>query len=430
MSATPSTREAVRPLRALRYDPNRVALADVVAPPYDVISDADRKALAARSPYSVVNLILPESANRAADLLHRWRSEGTLRRDESPVMWWHRQRFIGPDGVEATRSGFVSAVRLSAYDEGRVRPHEQTHAHAKAGRLELVRATHANLSPLFGLYDDPDDGPRTALAPLAAGAPEMEVTDGDGTVHSFWPVADADALAAVGEAMADREILIADGHHRYETALRHRDERRAADGAEDTRPYDFVLMYLANLSDEGLAIYPTHRVVLGRRDVTADLLKAFDVRELDAGPAAVEAELQTVPADVIAFAVWHGEGKPALLCTLRDKAAVMMAMSGAPAARRKIDAAVLESVVLAPMLGLLHHPEQFATTQDVRYVRDLGAACAMVDRGESAAAFLLRAPTVDQVLAVARAGAVMPQKSTYFFPKLYSGFLINPLDDE
>jgi hypothetical protein len=171
-------------------------------------------------------------------------------------------------------------------------------------------------------------------------------------------------------------------------------------------------------------------VVLGRRDVTPDLLKAFDVRELNAGPAAVEAKLNEVPTDVIAFAVWHGEGRPALLCTLRDKGAVMMAMSGTPAARRKIDAAVLESVVLAPMLGLLHHPEQFATTQDVRYVRDLGSACGMVDRGESAAAFLLRAPTVDQVLAVARSGTVMPQKSTYFFPKLYSGFLINPLDEE
>jgi uncharacterized protein (DUF1015 family) len=430
MSATPSTQEAVRPLRALRYDLQRVALQDVVAPPYDVISDADRQRLAARSEHSVVHLILPESAGRAADLLHAWRRDGILVRDAEPGMWWHTQRFVGPDGAEAERSGFLSAVRLADYGEGRIRPHEQTHAHARAGRLELLEATRANLSPIFGLYDDPQGSPRAALEPFADGPPVMQVTDADGTVHSFWPVTEPDALAAVAEAMAEREILIADGHHRYETAVAYRDRRRAAEGAESPQPYDFMLMYLANLNGEGLAVYPTHRVVLGKRDVTPDLLAAFDVRELTGEPAQVAAELEAVPMDTVAFAVWHGEGKPALICTLRDKAAVMMAMPGQPAARRRIDAAVLETVVLAPMLGLLHHPEQFATTQDVAYVRDLGAACGMVDRGESAAAFLLRAPTVAQVLDVARAAAVMPQKSTYFFPKLYSGFLINPLDDE
>lgn len=260
----------------------------------------------------------------------------------------------------------------------------------------------------------------------------MQATDGDGTVHRFWGVDDAAAIAAVRDAMAEREILIADGHHRYETAVAYRDERRARDGetTHADEPYDFVLMYLANLHGEGLAIYPTHRVVLGRRDVTPDLLKAFDVREVEGTPAQVEAQLNAVPPETIAFAVWHGSGRPALLCTLRDRGAVMMAMSHTAAAVRKIDAAVLESVVLAPMLGLLHHPEQFATTEDVRYVRELDTAVGMVDAGESAAAFLLRAPTVEQVQQVARAGKVMPQKSTYFFPKLYSGFLINPLDSE
>jgi uncharacterized protein (DUF1015 family) len=421
----------VEPLRALRYDPARVSLQAVVAPPYDVISPADRVRMAAADEHSVVRLILPDSANQAADLLHAWRREGVLVRDDAPRLWWHEQRFVGPDGAERVRTGFVGAVRLSAYAEGRVRPHEQTHAKAKQGRLELLRATRANLSPIFGLYDDPDGGPRRALAPSVGGEPAMQATDADGTVHRFWGVDDPAAIAAVQEGMAEREILIADGHHRYETAVAYRDERRARDGATDAdEPYDFVLMYLANLHGEGLAIYPTHRVVLGRRDVTPDLLKAFDVRTIDGTPAQVEAQLNAVPSETIAFAVWHGSGRPALVCTLRDRGAVMMAMSHTAAAVRKIDAAVLESVVLAPMLGLLHHPEQFSTTEDVRYVRELDAAAGMVDAGESAAAFLLRAPTVEQVQGVARAGKVMPQKSTYFFPKLYSGFLINPLDTE
>ncbi len=186
-------------------------------------------------------------------------------------------------------------------------------------------------------------------------------------------------------------------------------------------------MHLVNLEGEGLEIYPTHRVVMGRREVTGEVLHAFEVTEIEAPPAKVEEALGQVPADTIAFAVWRGAGRPALLCTLRDRAAVGMAMMGTPAALRSIDAAVLEAVVLAPLLGLLD-PAQFATTDSIQYVRELGAATALVDQGEASAAFLLRAPTVEQVRAVAAAGAVMPQKSTYFFPKLYCGFLFNPLD--
>jgi hypothetical protein len=162
--------------------------------------------------------------------------------------------------------------------------------------------------------------------------------------------------------------------------------------------------------------------------VTPDLLSHFAVRELEATPLDVERELNAVPADTIAFAVWHGAERPALLCALRDRAAVSMAMPGVPGAVKKVDAAVLEAVVLQPMLGLLD-AEQFAASDAVQYVRELGAATGPVERGEAAAAFLLRPPSVEQVRAVAAAGAVMPQKSTYFFPKLWSGFLVNPLEE-
>jgi uncharacterized protein (DUF1015 family) len=422
VSSTPTTRQALRPLRALRYDPAKVELADVVAPPYDVISASEREVLRRRSDYSVVNLILPDSPRRAADLLHAWRREGVLARDAEPAVWWHRQRFVGPDGVERTRSGFLSDVRLSPYDEGRIRPHEQTHSRVKSDLLELLRATRTTLSPIFGFYDDPKDNARRALAPRTSEPPAMLVTDSDGTEHAFWPVTAESAVAAVQETLAEREILIADGHHRYETALAYHDEPGG-------QAADHILMYLANVHGDGLAVYPTHRVVMGRREVTPDLLAAFDVRELDATPAQLEAALSELPADRVAFAVWRGPQRPPLLCMLRDRGAVLMAMSGSPAALRKVDAAVLEAIILAPMLGLLHAPEQFLETEDVRYVRDLGAACALVDSGESAAAFILRAPPLEQVMDVARAGALMPQKSTYFFPKLWSGFLLDPHED-
>jgi uncharacterized protein (DUF1015 family) len=428
MASEPVTRAALRPLRALRYDPSRVRLADVVVPPYDVIPPADRDRYAAASEYSAVHLVLPDSPSRAGRLLYEWRQEGIVVQDEQPAVWWHVQDYVGPDGAEGSRSGFLSAVRLSDYSEGRVRPHEQTHATARAGRLEVMRATATNLSPVFGLYDDPSSAPREALLAHVSGEPAMQVRDADGTTHSFWPVTDADAIAAVQEAMSDREIVIADGHHRYETALAYRDERRVRDGSpEGDQPYDFMLMHLVNFEGEGLEIYPTHRVVMGRREVTGEVLHAFDVREVDAPPAQVEHALRLVPAETVAFAVWRGAGRPALLCTLRDRAAVGMAMMGTPAPLRSIDAAVLEAVVLAPLLGLLD-PAQFATTDSIQYVRELGAATALVDQGEASAAFLLRPPTVDRVRAVAASGAVMPQKSTYFFPKLFCGFLFNPLD--
>ena len=428
MTPTAATEAALRPLQALRYDQSRVALADVVVPPYDVISPADRDIYAARSEYSAVHLVLPDSVSRAGRLFYDWRHSGILVKDAEPALWWHVQDYIGPDGAEGSRSGFLSAVRIADYSEGRVRPHEQTHASARAGRLDLTRAVSANLSPVFGLYDDPASGPREALRPLATGAPAMEMRDADGTTHRFWPVTDAEAIAAVEASMAGRDIIIADGHHRYETGLAYRGERRVRDGDPDgDRPYDFILMHLVNLQGEGLVVYPTHRVVMGRREVTHEVLHAFDVSEIDAPPAQVEAALGLLPTDTVAFAVWRGAGRPALMCKLRDRAAVSMAMMGAAAAVRTIDAAVLEAVVLAPLLGLLD-PAQFATTDSIRYVRELGAATAPVDRGDASAAFLLRAPTVDQVRAVAGAGAVMPQKSTYFFPKLHCGFLINPLD--
>jgi uncharacterized protein (DUF1015 family) len=427
MSQT-GTRTAIEPFRALRYDPSKVDLARVVAPPYDVISPTQREALIAGDDHSVVRLELPDSNQGAADLLHLWTQDGTLRREEEPGLWWHEQRFVGPDGVERERAGFFSAVRLSPYDEGRVRPHEQTHASVKQGRLELMRAVRTNTSPIFGLYDDPDGGPRAALAGVVDGPAAMEVTDPDGTVHRFWPVYDPAAVRAVQDALDDREILIADGHHRYETALAYRAEQGVRDGEPDgDQPYDFILMYLANLHGERLAVYPTHRVVMAAREVDRRFMSAFRLTELDAGtdPREVERRLNEVPLETIAFAVWRGPGRPPVLAELKDAHSVMMAMPGTPKALRAIDAAVLEALVLSPLLGL--EGEQFLSTDQIRYVRGLEAATALVDRGEAGSVFLLRAPTVEQVQAVAASGRVMPQKSTYFFPKLYSGFLLNPL---
>jgi uncharacterized protein (DUF1015 family) len=431
MSSSAPTTTSVEPLRALRYDTSRISLEDVVAPPYDVVTPAGRAELVRRSPYSFVQLELPDSPQTAAQLLHEWRRDGVLVRDDEPMLWWHEQRYAGPDGVDRTRRALFCAVRLSPYGDGRVRPHEQTHAGARSERLELLRATRMNLSPILALYDDPAGAVGAALGEPAAGEPAMQATDADATIHRFWPVSDPGRVAAVQEALAGRDVLIADGHHRYETALAYREERRAKEGDPGVeRPYDFVLMGLVDVRDEGLTVFPTHRVVLAGRDVDRNFLSAFSVRELPAGtPAAVvESELNEVPQDIVAFAVWRGADRAPLIAELREATHVMLAMPGAAKAVRSVDAAVLEALVLSPLLGL--RGEQFLSTDRVRYVRGLDAATALVDTGAAGTAFLLRAPTVEQVQAVATTGSVMPQKATYFFPKLYSGFLLNPLGDE
>src|SRR5918999_1038736 len=244
----------VQPFRALHYDLERVGgLQAVVAPPYDVIDDEERAALVARSPYNAVEIDLPRAPGdpyaHAAAVFQRWRDEGILVRDREPAVWALEQDYTGPDGRRRTRRGFFARVRVEAYGAGRIRPHERTHPGPKEDRLRLTRATNANLSPIFSLYDG------DALA-APAGDPWGEATDGDGTTHRLWRVESPD----VTHALRDAELLIADGHHRYETARVHHDEGGA----------DHVLMCLVALSDPGLTVFPTHRLLTkldgGRRD--------------------------------------------------------------------------------------------------------------------------------------------------------------------
>ena len=274
----------VQPLRALHYDSSVVGpLADVVAPPYDVI-DADQRAeLIARSPYNVVAVDLPQAGQSGGDpyqtaceLFENWQLQGALARDREPALWAHTQDYTGPDGRTRTRSGFFCRVRIEDYGPGRVRPHERTHPGPKEDRLRLTRATRANVSPIFSLYSDPSGAAWDALEPATAQAPWAEVTDSDGTVHRLWRVADPRAIAAVQEATRNAELLIADGHHRYETMRTYAEEI----GGEGE--HNYILMCLVALEDPGLTVFPTHRLVRGldreRQDALREALrKDFEI---------------------------------------------------------------------------------------------------------------------------------------------------------
>jgi uncharacterized protein (DUF1015 family) len=370
----------IKPFRALRYDPAVAGpLASVVAPPHDVISEERRDELLAASPYNVVRLIRPSDVAEAGRLIREWEDEGVLVRDPDPAVWVMDESFTGPDGEARTRRSLLARVRLEPYGEGEVYPHERTFGRQKAERLELLRATNTKLSPIFLMHDGPSPADPEA-------APEIEV-DFDGVHVRLWRVSEPEATALAESVRTP--LVIADGHHRYETALRYHQEQ----GTEETA---HVLAALVSRTDPGLEIFPTHRVA-------GEPVPALNGR------------FRTTPVathDALACLEELGPDRPGFVVVRAGGSILAEAEpDGTPVG--VLDTAVLDELELA----------------DVRFTPSATEAEAAVREGRAAAAFLVRAPTVDQVEAVALAGAVMPQKSTYFFPKLTSGLVLAPFDE-
>jgi uncharacterized protein (DUF1015 family) len=417
---------AIQPLRALHPDLAVVgSLGAVAAPPYDVIDPAQRAELAARSAYNVVRIDLPEGEPdpyaEAARLLARWQDEGALVRDDEPALWVIDQEYTGPDGRRLTRRGFFARVRVEEYGPGRIRPHERTHPGPREDRLRLTRATQANLSPIFSLYADPDGTARAALETATGAEPFGELTDDEGTTTRLWRLADPAAIEAVQGALAHAELLIADGHHRYETARVYADE---IGGEGDQR---YVLMCLVALEDPGLTVFPTHRLVSGLAGdqerieaLTATLREHFDIAEID------EAELRPPDGDgPLQMGYLDSHFGRAFRLTLKDQAIADRALADMPEPYRRLDTAVLERLVLMGPLGL--------TEDDISHLNGLGysrtdeEAVRLVTDGDYDVAFFLRSSPVRQVQEIAAAGVNMPPKSTFFYPKVPTGLLINPL---
>jgi uncharacterized protein (DUF1015 family) len=405
----------IRPLRALHYAPD--ALQQAVAPPYDVIDDALRADLAARSPHNVVQIDLPQGDDpyaQAAATFEEWQRSGALRRDDEPALWALTQEYTGPDGATRTRTGFFAAVRVEDYGPGRIRPHERTHPGPKEDRLRLTRATNANLSPIFSLYSDADGRARKALASVTATEPWAQVTDDDGTTNRLWRIEDAAATQELQQAVGGAELLIADGHHRYETARVYAQEA-GTEGAQ------WVLMNLVALEDPGLTVFPTHRLAtnrgLERYEALATTLKEhFEVEEVPLE------DLAPGPSDGPAvFGYLDGHFRRPF--RLRFKGGDVEGLSG-PLAR--FDSAILETLILKGPLELGDDDIDHLT--DFGYARDGAEAKRLVLDGEYDVAFLLRPPPVATIQEVAGAGQNMPPKSTYFFPKVPTGLLFHKLD--
>jgi uncharacterized protein (DUF1015 family) len=430
-------------LTPLRYDLARLThgLASVVAPPYDVISPEQRAELAARDPHNVVRLILPEGDGdakypHAAKLLAEWRAANVLVRDTEPAFYRYDQSFLPPAGAgkAITRRGFLALVKIEPLSARVVLPHERTLTGPKEDRLKLFRATRTNLSPGFMLYRDA----RGELdGPLSSAQPITEFSTPDGVHHALAKVNARDAIAAIIEGIGRSTLLIADGHHRYETALRYAGEvSQASPEAGPRAEHRYFMTFLVNGDDPNLVVFPTHRLVHSLSAFSFDALlegaKAWFVVEAlpasSAAPAIVSAS-SAAGKNGPTIAAAATDGRVALL-TLRGDVDVSAhpTLGKRPEVLRRTDVAVLHSAILEELLGIT--PEAQAAKTNLLYPQDAVASLADVRTGKGQVLFLMNATPVAEVRRVAEAGEVMPQKSTFFYPKVLTGLAIHTLEPE
>lgn len=407
----------IRPFRPFRYTEKAGPIAELVAPPYDVISEPERARLRKLREAGAIHVILPEGEEKyrtAAHLLSEWKSQGLIAREEQPSMYLYAQKF-GVHDQTFERWGLMTALRLEEFEDGIVLPHERTLAGPKADRMELIRACRTNLSPIFTFIDA-----SLGLAGLTdRGELVVDFTDGAGVTQRVWRLTDPNVQDELVAKVASEPVFIADGHHRYETSLAYRNERRAADGnPADPQPYDFVLTHLCSTRDPGLVVLPTHRL-LSDPAPHAELVEGWRascrVTEFD-DPMGLWTALENDPI---------GERVPRLGVLRRGVPGGLLLEPGDGARKHldtqppelaALDVTFLHEVVLAGVA-----PDRF------RYTHDERETLAAVEAGETELAVLLPPPGVDDVLSISRAELTMPQKSTYFYPKVLSGLAYNPI---
>ena len=448
----------ILPFRALRYDPLRVALPDVVTQPYDKITLEMQDKYYSASPHNLVRIILgrrqaadhegDNAYSRAAASFRDWRRQGIFLQDSQPSLYIYHQRFAAPGGKgDLERRGFIALGRIEDYSAGVVFRHEQTLAKPKADRLDLLRSTRAHFGQLFMLYSDAGHEIEGLLVPR--NEPEIDVRDEYGVTHRVWRTSDPTLIELVRGKMRDKKLIIADGHHRYETAVAYRNERKvslaaAAPGggprqhspselvraseAEDA-PFELVMMTFVNMGSPGLVILPTHRVVHGLPSFSSEGLQSEARRYF--GVEDVDPSIDSYRASVILREAGHAG--MALLAVTADRAFLLDRPKAGPEMfpglslkQQSLDVVQLHKCILEGALGISE--DAIRNQQHVHYIRDAGEALARVRSGQADAAFLMNPVRIEQVRDIAFAGDVLPQKSTDFYPKLLSGLTIYALE--
>jgi uncharacterized protein (DUF1015 family) len=435
----------IEPLRGIRYDLGHVgSLSDVIAPPYDVISPEFQSELYKKHPANVIRLILnreepgdDESKNRytrAARFLKNWQSEGVLQRDRDPAIYVYHQVF-DYGGRTFTRRGFMGRTRLERFGEGRIYPHEETHASAKADRLKLTNACRANLSQIFGIYPDSSNQVQSILEDAVAGQTTLEAVDHLGVVHRMWLVTDTRVTSAVTAAMADKPIFIADGHHRYETACNYRDQLASQGSLAADHPANYVLMMCIGMNDPGLIVFPTHRLFRGLPNRTAEELIAkigpcFEIEPAGTGPQMAKEIWQSIEREGNQGTIGFYTGPDKKWTVARISAAGRARMAEVASDRsadwQGLGVSILHRLIIENLLDA----KQLPKAHYVHLVDEVvdGLTQGDPEGGTFPLAALVMPATVGHVKSISEHWERMPAKSTYFYPKLLSGLVINPLE--
>jgi uncharacterized protein (DUF1015 family) len=428
------------PFRGVLYNPKKITNpSKVIAPPYDVILPEEQEKLYSRSPYNIVRLILnqePDPYESVARLFQEWQNEGILARDEAPTLYFLSHRYTLRDGKEKERKGFIALARLEDFSSGAIRPHEATLAAPKEDRLKLMLACHANLSPIFALYDEPKQMINRLLAEHVRGKPpDIEVKEDKGGSCRLWRVTDAELVRMARQQMEQPPLLIADGHHRYEAAMNYREHmRREKPGFSGREAFNYVMMYFANMKDEGVTILPTHRLVrsfppIAFRELEESLMRYFYIEPYPKNAEGQRSFLRALQSGGKKHRLIGASFKRDpryLILRLKNKRFMQRLAGDLSAPLQELDVSVLHRLILDHILGL--KPEEQVAEGAISYSQDEEKVLQALDKEDYQAGFILNPPKAEEILAISGAGEKMPQKTTYFYPKLIDGLVLNKID--
>jgi len=431
----------ILPFKGLCYNPEKVDYKDVVAPPYDVISSRQKDELTSRSPYNIVRLILSKDQGNidryeyARRLLNQWITERIMVFDSKPAIYFYLQDYTLEDGIQLTRKGFIALCKLEDYSSGNIAPHERTHQRQIDDRLRLLRACKANLSPILSLYTDPNLAINETFLAKRQEEPILNVVDNDLVRHQFYRVTDPEAIDLAVKVLADKKILIADGHHRYATALAYKKEvERRIGHSSGQSPYNYIMLYFTNTEDEGLRILPSHRLIHGLPDFELKpflvrVRESFEVKEFSFNSEEEEKaqkdrffrELKSLHGKAIALGLFVHKQRCFCLLTLKDEAKMDPALQAMPQSIRRMVIPIFNELILKRLLRLDTDQKR---QMHISIIKNNQKAINLIRSGRFQMAFLFNPNTLDEIHDVISENQVMPQKSTFFYPKLLTGLVI------
>ena len=428
----------IKPFKGIRYNKEKIQnLGKVVSPPYDVISEQEKRNYLNSSPYNITRLILPDSDGEndkyrsARNLLNHWLESDILSRENEQSIYIYQQIF-NIDGDDITRTGFICLLKLEDFKTGAVLPHEKTLSAPKEDRLKLMNACKANLSQIFGLYQDTNHTIFQILKKYTSKSPIIDVTDTKEEGHKLWAVSDKDDISTIVNAIQNEKVFIADGHHRYETALNYKKKlSKTNSNHTGNEPYNFIMMYLCGMDDSGLVVFPTHRLLKDMPEFDKSAFKQnlsayFDVIQTNKKDLFKYME-KNIDKHVFGLYMGRGNTSKEEFYVLKNKGLKPLVQENIPEAWKELDVAILHKVIIEKILGITE--EEVKRQKNIKYVSDKEEAISCLDNENYQVVLFLNPTKLSQIKEISLQGKVMPQKSTYFYPKLLTGLVMNQLED-